>query len=365
MAEFSSTTISHDLDRVAARLAATAVLDDEFCDRLTRSLTQLYALAEASFADDDLDCFDTILVRIAPVAAQDARLDLSDRISTTRRPPRRILLTLAHDEIEVARPVLENSPALTDEDLIDIARACGLAHMEAIAERTELSMKVTDILVLRGDDPVRRIVAGNGGAHLSDKSFARLSLQAKDDTIAEARLVGRRDLPDVVIRFLVDNGSPSARDILAARVAKASAKPLQASHHSIRATEDGWLEPYDFAAAADILQPLKNARHRLDGFVLRLAQTDRFAEIVHVLAEVSGLPLDTMKHVLVGLDTDAFVVVSRAIGLKPETVREILAIGPWLHRLDDRSREAAVQAFAALTGDQARTRLHQWTGARH
>ena len=133
-----------------------------------------------------------------------------------------------------------------------------------------------------------------------------------------------------------------------------------ASIRSLVAAEDGWLEPYDFTAAAAVLGPLANARMKLDGFVRRLAATECFPEIVHVLADVSHLPLDTMKHLMVGLDTEAFVVVARAVGLKIETVREIMNTGPWLHRLDDRTREATARAFEALDGETARARLDQW-----
>jgi len=363
MSGTTTSSLSRDLSRVAERLGASDVLGQQFCERLTRSLTQLWGLAEASMSDDDLDCFDAILIRIAPTAPVDARVDLSDRISTTRRPPRRLLLALARDIVEIARPVLENSPALTEADLVDIARTCGLGHMEAIAERHELPIRVTDVLVLRGDDIVRRIVAGNGGAHLSDKSFARLSLQAREDPTVESRLVHRDDLPDLIVRFLLENGSQKAREILIERAEQAPTKGPSACLVSIRLAEAGWLEPYDFEAAAEILGPLKNARHQLDGFVRRLAQADHFAEIVQVMAAVSELPLDTVKHMMVGLDTSSFVVVARFAALKPETVRAVLSTGPWLHRLDNRARDAAVAEFQALSIDDARARLRSWLAA--
>ena len=361
MSDERSSPISLDLERVAGRLAATAVLGDAFCDRLTRSLTQLYALAEAAFSDEDLACFDTILVRVAPTSKIDARIELSDRLATTRRPPKRLLLTLARDEIEIARPILENSPALTEDDLVEIARASSFDHMEAIAGRPELTIRVTDILVLRGDDVVRRVVVGNGGAHISDKSFTRLSLQAREDTILEARLVRRGDLPGVVVRFLMDHGGDESRAILAAREAEAhAARDPGPQHSSIRAAEMAWLEPYDFEAALEIRGPLANGRRKLDGFVRRLAQTDCFPEIAVTLSDVSGVPLETMKHVLVGLDTTPFVVIARALRLEVETVREMMTTGPWLHRLDDRARAGAVRAFEALDPAEAESRLKRW-----
>ncbi|TBW38795.1 DUF2336 domain-containing protein [Siculibacillus lacustris] len=356
--------ISEDLARVVERVEHIRGLDADLCERLTRSVAQLWGHAGALCSDDDRASFDRILVRITPEASVDTRLFLSDRLAAVVEPPRGILLVLARDVVEVARPVLENSPALTDADLVEIARSRGAAHMEVIAERRDLSIRVTDVLVLRGDDAVRRVVAGNGGARLSDKGFTRLGLQACNDHVVETRLVRRDDLPDMIVHFLIERGSPEARSELAKRARHAlDGDRLGYSALSIRATEDGWLDPYDFVQAAGVLSRLDELRHHLDSFVRKLAQTERFPEIVHVLAAATGLPLDTMKHVMVGLDTEPFVVAARAIGLKVETVGELLATGPWLHRLDARARAAAEAAFHALPTQEARRRLDAWIAA--
>ena len=355
-----SSAISGDLAHVVRRVETTTLLDPDFCDRLTRSLAQLFDIAEPACSTDDRSAFDRILIRITPGATVEARLYLSDRLADSEQPPRETLLALANDAADVARPILVRSPALGEDDLIDIARSRGPGHMGAIAERRDLTLRITDILGLRGDDEGRRVGAGNDTALISDKSFTRLSLQARSDTVIEARLVRRGDLPDVVIRFLVENGSPDAREALAARARPSPSPALNRSTLPIRAAEDGWLEPYDFAAAAAILDRLAEARNHVDGFVRRLADADRFAEVVHVLAAMTEIPLDTMKHLLVSLDTQPFTVVARAIGLKTDTVRELLSTGPWIHRLDVRSRDSALATFRGLDPDESRQRVQEW-----
>lgn len=359
----ATSSFSQDLAQVAAKVAADRNLEPDFCERLTRALTQLWGVIADRMQDDDRARFDSILVRVVPTTSVGARIELSDSLARSPAPPRGILLVLAHDDIAVAGPILRLSPALDDDDLVDIARRCGVTHMGAIAERSELSLRVTDVLVLRGDDHVRAVVVANAGAHLSDKSFARLSLQARDDGAVGLVLVARDDLPELVVRFLQSNGSPEIRRALLERenrprpsvVARQVAK-------SIRRTEDGWLEHYDFEAARAVLAPLAEARHQVDPFVRRLAQQDRFPELAVALAEVGALPLDVVKHMLVSVDTDPFVKLARAIGLKGDTVQEILMVGPWLHRLDARSREATMLAFQTTDADEARARVRRWAG---
>lgn len=359
----ATSSFSQDLAQVAAKLATDRDLEPDFCERLTRALTQLWSAIADRMRDEDRARFDSILVRVVPTTSVGTRIELSDSIARSSTPPRGVLLVLAHDQIAVAGPILRLSPALADDDLVDIARRCGVTHMGAIAERPELSLRVTDVLVLRGDDHVRAVVVANAGAHLSDKSFARLSLQAREDGVFGLRLIARVDLPELVVRFLQTNGGPEIRRALVDRnnrprpsvVAEQVAK-------SIRRTEDGWLEHYDFEAARSILGRLAEARHQPDSFVRRLAQQDRFPELVVVLAEIGGLQLDFVKHMLVSVDTDTFVKLARAIGLKSETVQEILMAGPWLHRLDARSREATMLAYQATDADEARARVRSWGG---
>lgn len=354
-------TISSDLERIVCHVEDGHDLGVDFCDRLTRSLAQLYVIAEASCSEQDRASFDRILVRLVATASSQARLFLSGHLSDRPHAPRAILLTLANDIVEVARPLLAQSPALSEDDLIDIARNRGPGHMSAIAERSDLPIRVTDILVLRGDDVVRRIVAANRSARLSDKSFARMSLQARTDTLIEARLIRRGDLPDLIVHFLIENGSPAGREALAGRDRSAMPRrSLEGSTLPIRAAEDGWLDTYDFDTAARVLDRLDEVRNHIDGFVRRLAQCDQFPEIVHVLSAVTDIRLDTMKHLMVSLDTEPFAVIARALTLKTDTVRRVMATGPWLHRLDNRIREATLTVFRSVDEDSARARLQQW-----
>lgn len=131
---------------------------------------------------------------------------------------------------------------------------------------------------------------------------------------------------------------------------------------SIRATEEGWLEPYDFEEAAENLRRQSEPRPALDAFVRKLAQRNRFAEVVLVLTEAGGLPLELVKRAMVSLDTAPFSKIARAVGLKPDTVQEILMIGPWLHRLDGRARDAAMLAYQTATAEDARAALQRWAG---
>ncbi|MEJ1970142.1 MAG: DUF2336 domain-containing protein [Rhizomicrobium sp.] len=52
--------------------------------------------------------------------------------------PHELILLLADDRIEVARPLLLRSPLLTDEDILKLVAQAGHAHHEAVASRPHI-----------------------------------------------------------------------------------------------------------------------------------------------------------------------------------------------------------------------------------
>lgn len=68
MLAIDTSTISNDLAHVVCRVESGRDLGPEVCDGLTRSLAQLFGVAEAACSDADRACFDSILLRIAPSA---------------------------------------------------------------------------------------------------------------------------------------------------------------------------------------------------------------------------------------------------------------------------------------------------------
>ncbi|MGH6798524.1 MAG: DUF2336 domain-containing protein [Roseiarcus sp.] len=71
---------------------------------------------------------------------------VAESLKRTAWLPRDIVLAMARDTHEVARPLLLCSPALSDDDLIAIARNGSWLHRRAIADRAGLSGRVVRAL---------------------------------------------------------------------------------------------------------------------------------------------------------------------------------------------------------------------------
>ena len=109
-----------------------------------------------------------------------ARGVLADVLKRMTNLPQDIVLSLAHDEAQVARPILRTSPLLDDDDLVEIAREGTRAHRLAIAERDDLSAKVAQALCEPRDPLVIKSLLVNESAALPEPLLHAI-LDAMDD----------------------------------------------------------------------------------------------------------------------------------------------------------------------------------------
>lgn len=320
----------------------------------------LFSITCEMSSPEEIEEFDQIFNRLVDDAAIDTRAFLSVQFSVAPKAPRTTIRRLARDVIEVARPILVHSPHLEGADLVAVAIDAGLAHMAAIAERAELPVVVTDVLVRRGDDDLRRRVAANHGAHFSGQGFRRLSEQARTDALLEEHLVDREDLPAIMVRFLVRHGSGQARErfVAGSPLACDRLRRVEGMASAFpRRPLAAWLAIYDFDAAEARVAAFADHGQRGEPLLLRFVAEERFPEAAILLARMLGLGRDAVVGWMTDADPETFLVAARALPLQVRTVCGLLNIGPWRLALDGRARQAAIRGYQALDVEASRRRL--------
>jgi hypothetical protein len=101
---------------------------------LLRVLTDLY-LQRPAHTPEDERYYTELALRLTDAADLAARAALAERLASYPSAPHAVIERLARDKIEVAAPILEHSPCLTDSDLESIAAEHGGAHADLIAKR--------------------------------------------------------------------------------------------------------------------------------------------------------------------------------------------------------------------------------------
>lgn len=124
------------------------------------------------------------------------RKQMAEELKACGHLPHDIAWKLANDHHEVAAPILQYSPVLTEEDLIHIVEATREhPKLKAIAQRDTLSKHLAHALVATEDAKVIKLVVGNSGAALDDETIGTVLRQfGRDQSILE-EMVYRGGLP--------------------------------------------------------------------------------------------------------------------------------------------------------------------------
>jgi uncharacterized protein (DUF2336 family) len=158
---------------------------------------------DAELSPEERDHAESILAIMAQDAAVLVRRALAVALKNSPKLPRDIANKLARDVETIALPVLLNSPALTDSDLVEIVRSSPPSKQVAVASRETLSVKVTGAIAeFAVSSAVERALANDNaifdeeGLEISLDRFAGVSS-------VTAAMVRRNELPLSVTEKLV------------------------------------------------------------------------------------------------------------------------------------------------------------------
>jgi uncharacterized protein (DUF2336 family) len=292
----------------------------------------------------------------------EVRRYVADQMSGLKRGPVDTIRRLADDDIEVAEPILVRSTILSDEDLIKIAEKRGNTHCYAIAQREVLSEGVTDVLVQKGDLKVKRKVASNDGASLSDNTMNSLITDSASDATLQNFLSERGDLAEAHIASLVAIASDEVRRKLreSGRTEEAELVDEAADIAAQHMSNNYWLSRYDFETAKARVLLLAKRGMVNEAALRRFASEDRFAEAAATFALMVRGDVEEISHCMVSPNPEAFIVIAKAFGFSSISVGALLAIGPWRHRLTPDVRTAAMAQFGRLTVAEAKRKMAHW-----
>jgi len=221
---------------------------------------------------------------------------MAEELAARSETPHELALMLAWDLApEVHVPVLECSPVLTDDDLIEIVRASGIPGVaESIARRPSLSATVSDAVARSGSKPAVTELLNNKGAAIGEPSLTYIAERTDQCEVWVEPLVRRPELSIRIIRRITGSVSQALIQSL-----------VEAGHINSQLAE----ALYDIArehSNAPVLSPSAERNvEALAGYDLldpeRLQQAIDRGErefITHTLSLKSGFDKDTVERML-------------------------------------------------------------------
>jgi uncharacterized protein (DUF2336 family) len=281
---------------------------------LLREVTDLF-FVNPDHAGGELALFDDVLSQLAGEMEAAVRAELASRMAPAADPPARLVRRLAADEaIEVARPILEGSRALSDEDLMQVAKSHGQEHLQAISRRGAVSQAVTEAIVERADDETLGVLLRNEGAELSRQAHETAIDRAEANPALHDAVVSRRSLPVDLLNEMYFVVEAKLRTKIMARNAQVDPEALEAALAAGRkrvASSDGALPPDYDAAERDVKSLLarKALTPKVLAAMLRARERTKF---MLALAELAGIDFHTAQVILERREIDALAVVCKA-----------------------------------------------------
>jgi len=192
--------------------------DDEVRVELARKIGQLLPNLPPAYTQRMRDLTIETLERLARDTLPYVRHVLAQEIKTLDCVPQRVIKALAQDIEPVAAPILEYSPLLTDNDLIEIISSAqaGFA-LVAIAKRRLVRPNVAEAIATALDVPAVAAMLLNSNARIRHQTLDKIAQHAERIKDWQEPLVLRDDLSQRVIRRLAGFVSKSLIETLAAK----------------------------------------------------------------------------------------------------------------------------------------------------
>jgi uncharacterized protein (DUF2336 family) len=296
--------------------------------RVVRQVADLFLTQSASYSAEQVDLFDSVIMKMIGQVDEAVRLYLSERLAAVDNAPREVIRDLASDEaITVAGPVLTQSSALEEEFLIESARSRSQEHLIAISSRKSIGQRVTDVLMDRGNDQVVMTLAQNNGAELSERGYSAMVERARDDRQLAQAVWNRPDIPRPHLTALFEEASEAVRCQLEAeggRKVEEIAAAVRLARQQLEETSQQKSSAY--ADARKRIVALKETGGLSEAHILSFARQGQFEEVVIAVSELGALPAIDTERMILDQTYDRLFVVAKAIGLSWTCVRQIVLL---------------------------------------
>jgi uncharacterized protein (DUF2336 family) len=308
-------------------------------------ITDLFLAGSGRYSKQQTEMFDDIFKTIVGVIELRTRVKLAQHFATDAEAPATLVRAFAFDdEISVAAPVLSQSAALTEDDLVLGSSTKSQGHLLAIAQRPTLSETITDLLIERGESVVVHAVAQNLGAQISDRSFGELVVRSREDGQLALHVGTRCDIPRHHLLKILETASAAVcRKIVSAHpqcadaVKGALTDVIDDINLAVRKNSDG------HAKARKRVRRRTEWKDLGEGDVHAAARAQDFERTVMALSALAGCPIEIVERAVLNENPGAVQIVAKAADCSWATTKALLlmtAAERKMTRLDlDRARE--------------------------
>jgi len=318
----------------------------------------------------------SIFLGLVAGAEREIRKRLADKLATADWAPPAMINVLALDEIEIARPIIAQSPVLKDADLIRLLVEATVEHQIEIARRPNLGHEVVAAILKAAEPAVLTAVAGNHSAEVGPAHMAELVRSAREIASLRSPLARHPRLTGELALQLYAWVGQALRQSLAQRfrldpklmdsALTQSVAEAHAGSPTARARQAGVRDGEREAMEARLIEKLHAAGQLRAGYLVRALQEGRLSLFALALATLGRFDIEQIRRVLDSDRPELLGLACAAVGIDRSVFPSILEMVRGLNEARpgggmDGARKA-VGAFGPVSAKVAGAAFRQAAG---
>jgi uncharacterized protein (DUF2336 family) len=290
-------------------------------NRLLLAMADLCATSEEARQPALRGLLGDVFIRLAAEAEREIRKALAERLAAADWAPKALIDILALDEIEIARPVILDSPLLQDEDLLRILVQAAVEHQIEVARRPGVGPRVVEAILDRGEPSVLAALAGNTATDLSEDAIRRLVFASRRITALRSPLARHPQLTRPLALQMYSWIGEALRIALADRFDVDASELCRAVGDAVADAHAG--PPQRSAPASEeqdemegrLVAKLEAAGELRPGYLVRALKEGKLSLFQTALAALGGFPISEVRRACNASDPELIALACAAVGI--------------------------------------------------
>jgi uncharacterized protein (DUF2336 family) len=258
----------------------------------TSALARAYLHSDLS--PDDRAAAEGAMIMLLDDPSPLVRQALAEVFASSQAAPRVVVHALAADQPEIARPLLQRSPLLTDADLVDLVATAHPESQAVIASRFLLPRSVSAAVAEVGAAQACLALLENPDADVAAFSFDRIVERFGHLSAIRENLLARDDLPATTRQAALAKLSQTLAGFVASRHWLPEHHAQYAAREACEKATVALAAETDYEEIGTLVSHLRASGQLTAGLVLRALLSGNIVLFEEALADLSGMPLESV-----------------------------------------------------------------------
>ncbi|TAH36187.1 MAG: DUF2336 domain-containing protein [Alphaproteobacteria bacterium] len=284
-------------------------------NELFGQLSNIMIDGQVTSSDQERAMMVDILNKLLHEVEMQVRQSLSSKLARDAKAPKELVVMLANDTIDVARPILLESDLLNDDELLEIIKHRTQEHQMAVAMRENVSEVVSSALVETGQEDVVTTLLQNPSAQISQATLEYLVEQSERVDSYQTPLLSRADLkPDLAKKMYVWVSDTLRKKIVAdykVDPATIEAAMLESVGDAVR--DEG---ADSNKKTMELVEAISKTKELTPGLLAKTLRDGEIPLFVGLFSKMVELDIATMRKIIFEAEGEVIALACKAIGFE-------------------------------------------------